>query len=56
MIVGEIFDYLIKLERSEYTGSITLNFHKGDLSEKIEEKHFFKVIRKVEEREKIQVR
>ena len=37
MHVSEIFDYLIKLEREGYTGQITLNFHRGDISKEVKE-------------------
>ena len=38
MNVSEIFDYLITKERERFTGAITLNFHNGDLSNKVEKK------------------
>lgn len=38
MRVCDIQSYLIELERSGFTGSITLNFLKGDVSCKVEKK------------------
>ena len=38
MKVSDITSYLIELERSEFTGSVTLNFHEGNISNKIEKK------------------
>lgn len=38
MQVCDITDYLIELERTGFTGSITLNFHKGDISTKIDKR------------------
>ena len=37
MNISGITGYLINLERSGFTGQVTLNFHKGDLSDKIKE-------------------
>lgn len=38
MSVSQIFDYLMELEKNGFTGSVTLNFHKGDLSGKVKKK------------------
>lgn len=38
MKAADIADYLIKLEREGFTGSVTLNFHKGDISKKVSKK------------------
>jgi len=37
MSVSDLFDYLITLERSGYTGAITLNYHRGNVSKDIGE-------------------
>ncbi len=38
MKVSEVVNYLLDLEDENFTGSITLNFHCGNLSSKIEKK------------------
>jgi len=43
MKVSDITAYLIELERSGFTGQVSLNFHKGDLSTKVEEKKCVKI-------------
>lgn len=35
MRVCDVTLYLIKLERSGFTGSVTLNFHRGNISQKV---------------------
>lgn len=44
MKISDIVDYLIELERSGFTGAVTLNFHRGDVSSRVERK----VIEKIE--------
>ena len=38
MKVSDITAYLIELERSGFTGAVTLNFHKGSVAKNIEKK------------------
>ena len=38
MKVSDIVDYLFELERTQFTGAVTLNFHKGDVSSKFDKK------------------
>lgn len=39
MRVCDITGYLIELERSGFTGAVTLNFHKGNMAKRIEIKN-----------------
>ena len=43
MKVSEITDYLIKLERQGFTGQVSLNFHDGNVCNRVEKKESIKV-------------
>ncbi len=38
MKVSDIVSYLVELERSEFTGAVTLNYHEGNISKKVSKK------------------
>ncbi len=38
MKVSNVTPYLVDLEREGFTGSVTLNFHEGNISKKISKK------------------
>ena len=49
MNFSSIFDYLVGLQRSAFTGAVTFNYHKGEASKKVEVKR----IEVLEEKSKV---